>query len=121
MIGLLIVALGAFVGALAAAVWFARRNSKWIVVASNSVVCTLMGAFAGIFPNPPSAITDFIAFGVLTTAATPIPLLTPLSDFGNFRDVCRAGRQLAAWLAIATLYCVVFAIVGYMAVRFAIK
>jgi hypothetical protein len=115
MTDLLIVALGACVGAVAAGSWFARRDSKWFVVASNSVVCTLMGAFVAL-PEPPRAVTLFIEFGVLTTAATPLSLLRPLPVLREFSDVWRVARHMAVWLTTTTFYCAVFVIVGYASV-----
>jgi hypothetical protein len=115
MINLLIIAFGACAGALAAVSWFARSDAKWFVVASTSVVCSLMGAFLAL-PHPPQAVTGFIAFGMLTTAGTPLLLLRPFPDFRQFGDVWRVARQMAVWLTATTFYGAVFALVGYMIV-----
>jgi hypothetical protein len=119
MIDLLIVGLGACIGAVAAVSWFARRDSKWFVVASTSVVCLLMGAFVAL-PHVPRPVTWFIGFGVLTTAATPLSVVRPLPDFREFSDVWRVARQMAVGLTTMTFYGAVFAIVGYMGTEAAV-
>lgn len=117
MISVLLATAGGAAGAIRALSWFNRSGTTLFVVASNSLVCALMGAFAALPIQSRGAAAALFGYGLLVTLATPLAVLIPLPRLRSRDELRRLLRRISAMLALITFYGTTFALLGNLLVH----
>jgi hypothetical protein len=113
--GPLFFGFGSALGAVLA--WFVgdREPSRSTVVAFNGIACGLLGALTTVSWFATSPVIEG-GLGLFGTAAPLTLCMTPLRAFANRAAIASAVRHVAATLALALVYGITCAALGFVSV-----